>query len=571
MGSKAIRASVAAGLILLGGLISWKFLKALGHMTGLWRAHPAQAAVNFGPYPYPQDTHLYWHDPSALSAKAQEISEGKAVRERRSKALEIEGQDQDKALDRLFEGRRDPEGSQALFHALRELASGGEAPIAEGKAGKPLTPVFRKEGGKGIASVARIAQKLAEVRGTDRMGRFDQLLLEDSIRLMGFYGADPRSKQEVPAKGDPKPKGDQIDPVTRGVLRQFLQVKDGAIQALACRALGQLGDVETAKEIISHPNKYPSASISDFGPEAVELFRKAQSGKMAAGAYTDADMWQSLRLRPKDQEVAEYLAGMGDPGAAMAAGRNWVQETMHGSVDQHLYRRLDILLRFPGTPQARGALEVASFGSSPNQPSSFAIYQPYLQQPGRIKPDSRLTTMALLALLDREFAQLFSGKPFRAGTQTPKDLPCIQRFFRDIAAMQELFLDNPTDGAWQRGSQLSPEIAKLPNLDVTPESKAQVKVLLDGVRRVYLKHFRKDAFGWVPGFDEHLYEGPPTPEDKERVIRAWRRGMARDEERVLVQVCWAAHHLGLPQPDWFSKKYIFEGKRKHDPREGAWR
>lgn len=535
-------------VVLVGVFMAWKTLNAVGLLLGIGLFHPpVQAAVNFGPYPYPQDVDLGWHDPATMVNKAQDLSQGKAVRNLRAKVLEEAGQDPEKAMQMLFERRKDPEGSQALFDAMRELASGGKAPMGEGKPGEPLAPLFKAEGNRGVAAVARMAQQLADAKASGKASRFDGLLLEDAIRLMGHYGTGSRY-----VEGAAQEKSADVDPVTRGVLRQFLQVNDGAIQALSSRALGQLGDLETAKELMRNPKKYPSASISDFGPEAVRLFQESQTGKMAKGTYSDADMWQSMRLRPKDQDVAETLAGMGDPGAGMAAARNWVLETMSGSVDQKLYQRLDIMLRFPNTPRAKGALEIVSIGV-PDAPWDRAIYRPFMKTPEG-GPDARLTSMALLALLDREFAILFSGKPFNPGGSTPIDLPIIQRLIGPIAAMQEQFLEKPFN-----------------EYKVTPESQAQIKAFLEGVRRIYMKHFKPNAFGWV-GFHFQPIDGRAiTQEDKDDDIRAWKRGAYPVEDKVLISVCYFAHRLGLPKPDWSRKKYILEGLREHQPAEGAWR
>lgn len=321
--------------------------------------------LDLGPYPLevsipdPQDTGLAWYDPAATVKRAADEN-AKVPKLKAALHKEHKG-DGPKAIEALLPKCKEPDSAQALLEVMNDSvpktksvgAMDGEAkPVGEPRPAEPPRipgsgPVFTAEGAAGLHAVAKVAETLKARYGTKEMGHFDEPLLERAILLLGFHGAPERSGGPTvkTAAGKDVPG---IDPVARATLRGMLQV-EGSPQILAARALGQLGDMQTAKEIIENPGKYPGASIADFGAKAVEEFKQARLKQLKQGVEGFDNMVQGMRLTPKYQDVAIDLAMAGDAGAGMAMQRNFALELAQLDTDEVLARRIDRALRFPGT------------------------------------------------------------------------------------------------------------------------------------------------------------------------------------------------------------------------------
>jgi hypothetical protein len=355
-----------------------------------------------------QEPTLVWGDPAKPGSKL----DTRPVKAQVLKAqmLKEQGEDSAKALDALLARRMEPDAAQALFQAMAELATGKPAGVSEGvlpalglemEARTKLKPeeikLYAPPIGKtGIAMVAGIAKALAPRMGQQDMSPFDQVLFEHAIRLMGFHGAPSPDSAAQAAQGQavrtqaPPP----MDPDVRATLRNLLGSR--ATQVYAVRALGQLGDMETAKEIIDNPGRYPDASIADFGPNAVERYKNARKLAIAQGRGAgEAAFFQSMRIPPEHQDAAIELAMAGDGGAILAAQRNWVvMDGMEKDPDAMRAVQMDAALRFPGTRaawvgQRRG---IDSFFMAPdNGPKSYAM---------------------ILKVLEHDLTIFFSGQPW---------------------------------------------------------------------------------------------------------------------------------------------------------------
>ena len=385
--------------------MAFKILKAMGLMLGLWHVAPApiQAkarVVNFGPYPSavepPQDTHASWYDPSVTAKRVDEANRAPGNLAQRT-WKESKG-DSQVALEALLQARKDPDATQALLAALRELAPQGseaEAKTLEKErregAERPILrrpePLFKAKAGEpGIVRVAHVDQKLMAQRGSQDEGRFDEMLLEDAIKLMAFHGLPRTSEDKKVPTIDGKGKAGPIDPIVRGTLRLAFQVQDPLVQAMASKALGHLGDGETARDLIRSPSKYPAASIADFGKEAVADFKKHRLKQLERGQGSDAAFWQGVRLTPQHMDTALELAMAGDGGAGMAVERNLVLEFAYTKAetsplsknvaptiltekynptrraqDQKLAGMIDMAIRFPHTKEGfKGKMSIWS-------------------------------------------------------------------------------------------------------------------------------------------------------------------------------------------------------------------
>ena len=313
------------------------------------------AAVELGPYPLeiatpaPQDIDLSWFDPSKV-VKRVEDANGKSVQLKRA-VLKETGGDVIKAAEALVQHVKEANGAQALFDLMADAAT--LVPGISTPGGSGAVDLATKE--PGIRVAARVADVLKGRYGTKEMGHFDQPLIERAILLMAFHGApDVPGMKKVPlsnGKGEVPP----IDPVVRIVLRGMLKAGD-LPQILAARALGQLGDAGTAKEIIDHPSRFPGASIADFGPDAVEAFKQKRLKELARGVEGYDNFIQGMRLTPKYQETAIDLALAGDAGGGMAAQRNYAIyiASVHDK-DALFASYLDQCFRFPNTRMAAKA------------------------------------------------------------------------------------------------------------------------------------------------------------------------------------------------------------------------
>ncbi|MBL0313781.1 MAG: hypothetical protein IPP78_13960 [Holophagaceae bacterium] len=349
----------------------------LNFMVGLFVAtstnpgHARMPAVWVGPYDLTatltQEPELVWGDPAKPSSKLDLRTDKAQVL--KNQRLKEQGGDAAKAVDALMARRQEPDAAQALYQAMVELATGKVAGINDGAIPSQLSaketktetkseeiqPYAAPQGKIGIALVAGVAKALGPKMGQPDMKPFDQVLFEHSIRLMGFHGAPPVADAKAPAaQGQaastqaPPP----IDPEVRATLRSLLGSR--ATQVYAARALGQLGDLETAKEIIDHPGKYPDASISDFGTDALNRYKVTRKQVIAQGkGGGEAAFWQSTRIPPQHQDAAIELAMLGDGGAGVAVMRNWaVMNGAEKDLDEVWANGIDAAIRFPGTRAA---------------------------------------------------------------------------------------------------------------------------------------------------------------------------------------------------------------------------
>ncbi len=342
----------------------------LNSLVGLFVAtstnpgHARLPAVWVGPYDLTatltQEPVLVWGDPAKPSSKVDTRTDKAQLL--KAQVLKEQGSDATKAVDALMARRQEPDAAQALYQAMVELATGKAAgindgvippPVKEGKAGakiEEIQPYIAPQGKTGISLVAGVAKALAPVMGQAAMKPFDQVIFEHAIRLMGFHGAPvkegtPTTQGQAAPTQAPAP----IDPEVRATLRSLLGSRN--TQVYAARALGQLGDMETAKEIIDHPGKYPDASISDFGPDALNRYKNTRKEAIAQGKGAgEGAFFQSLRIPPQHQDAAIELAMAGDGGAILATQRNWsVMNAKEKDVDTVLAEGIDAALRFPGT------------------------------------------------------------------------------------------------------------------------------------------------------------------------------------------------------------------------------
>lgn len=416
---------LVALLVLSGGYVGYK-LYVIGLAMGVishTAPAKAEARVDFGPYPLvlePQDNDAYWYNPAKVT---KQVAKANArPRKLAEKALEDAGKDTGKALAALVDRRKEPDAAQAVLEAMRELAQGNEGSSIGPEGEKPEKGRQQKlfqvtPGESGIAHVARLAERLGAAIGTKDESRFDGMLLEDSIRLMGHYGAEKTSEDRQVSLADGSGKVAPIDPVVRGVLRQFMAGK-GFTQALASRALGQLGDMETAKDLIEHPKRYEAASISDFGPQAVEQYKQQRMKLLKEGrGGDDAAFWQGVRLGYRDREVAFDLSMAGDGGAALAVERNLALEAAYAKdPDVRLAQYLDTMLRFPKT---REALKARSAISDP-----VSGLWSYIRNTPLPK-----TQQMVLKVLDREFPIIFGEKEWKISDVSRLNSLCLELFY----------------------------------------------------------------------------------------------------------------------------------------------
>lgn len=224
-------------------------------------------------------------------------------------------------VDQLLEGEGD-EAPQALHAALLSLAPQVGVPKTDAvqpdsKDGSIQERPLVDSGSKpGIPHVAYAAGRLMDRRMKPRPG--DVELLHDAIRLMGHYGKAEGARE--------------MDGEVRQALHRTIEAGD-ALQILSSKALGQLGDIDMAREIIRNPARYPGASVADFGPQALEEFGKAQHAALQQH-QGDAAFWQGVRLRNKgkEKELAVDLARAGDGGAGLAFERHLALDA-YGSKD----------------------------------------------------------------------------------------------------------------------------------------------------------------------------------------------------------------------------------------------
>lgn len=320
-----------------------------------------------------QDEQLSWHDPVAVLKRNGDILSQQTGLA--SRLLSDAKGDVAATLKTLLEKRSDPDYAQTLFQAMRELAPQGSEREAQRikaaedlyasqcanlkKTGQPLPPPplrselrFVSGNTPGIQHVLWVVERLQQDRVAKKEQRQDTILLEDGLRLLGFYGASQVEENRKISTADGK-KYAPVNPAVRATLRSLLAAKDGPTQAMASRALGQLGDMETAREIIKKPRKYPSASIAHFGPRAVEEYKQAQLKRLEYGRSGEGEFWQSLRLTPKYQDTAIDLAMAGDSGAGLAMERNIRIKQMYADdEDAWMAEHFDILLRYPGSRAA---------------------------------------------------------------------------------------------------------------------------------------------------------------------------------------------------------------------------
>ena len=408
MAVKARTVLVLAG-VGAGAFLAYQGIRALGLAAGLWTVAPTKSKAkpprDFGPYPFdfqfPANPEDPWYGPAATVRRAQ--ASNARPRLLRQEVLKAANGDIGGAMAALWEKRAQAEGAQALLEALRELAPQGSSVAAsqEGEAAKAkVAPIYAvSPGGAGIVHVARTLDRLMKTPEPERT-RFDRMLMEDAVRLLGFHGAPAVPEERKQATVDGKGTMPPIDPVVRGVLRAALPNAD--LQPFASRALGQLGDLETAKDLIENPKKYPSANISDFGPEAVELFKKKRLDLLQKGRGGGEEaFWQGVRLSYRDRETAIDLARAGDSGAGMAMQRHMAFEGyVAKDRDERMARYLDIALRFPETREAFVAQNAI------NTPSGDALAVIVFA------PDGKKTREVLLKALDHDLSLLFAEKAY---------------------------------------------------------------------------------------------------------------------------------------------------------------
>ncbi len=406
-------------VLLVGGIMFRKSL--LNFLVGLFVAtstnlgHARMPAVWVGPYDLTatltQEPELVWGDPAKPSSKLDLRADKAQVL--KVQMLKEQGGDAAKAVDALMAQRQGPDAAQALFQAMVELATGKGAGINEGvippqpsaketkteTKSEDVQPYAAPQGKAGIALVAGVAKALAPRMGQPDMKPFDQVLFEHSIRLMGFHGAPALADAKTPA-GQGQAATTQTPPPINSEVRATLRSLLGSrvTQVYAARALGQLGDMETAKEIIDHPGKYPDASISDFGTDALNRYKNTRKQAIAQGkGGGEAAFWQSTRIPPQHQDAAIELAMLGDGGAGMAMMRNWaVMDGAEKDLDTVRAKGIDEAIRFPGTRAAWVGLNrcVDGFFNHPLLgPKSYAM---------------------ILKALEHDLKIVFSGQPWKA-------------------------------------------------------------------------------------------------------------------------------------------------------------
>lgn len=361
-------------MFVVGGYVSYKVIYAIGLTLGLWHSAPllaGQTRLVMGDYPFDQDlAQAGQAKASANTPQRMERALGRHLEVQRQ-ALKDAGGDIGKAMDRLLEKNQDPDAAQALFEAMREMAPQGSqvsqalaqaasAQVQSGGVRKPTAktaaePMYQAPSGEpGILHVARMAGKLGERMKGPKVNATDPILLEEAIRLMGIYGAPavPEAKQ-VGVAGETS-KIAPIHPVVKATLRALFKSGEPYLAAQACKSLGQLGDAETAEDLIKHPKNYPGASIADFGMDQMEKWKQNRLKLLKQGKGVDeASYWQSVRLTPKHMDTAIDLAMAGDAGAGMAVERNMAIEAMRSTdPDGRMARCIDTRLRFPGTREA---------------------------------------------------------------------------------------------------------------------------------------------------------------------------------------------------------------------------
>lgn len=266
-----------------------------------------------------QDIDLSRHNPVAASAVAppqgmppvpvtKRLSTAQMVRA--AQALEAAKGSPRLALKKLLT-QHDPDSLMAMVAMEHELApqgSSGPQPPAE--------PAVKAETGRpGILEVAEVAGLLLDRRTSPAVDPVDNALLEEHIRLLGFYGA--------PAATPGSAHTEVIQ-----VLRRALTGGEN-LQILSSKALGLLGDLDTAREIIADPEKYPSASIGDFGTVALDLYKARQMSLLQSHSGEKA-FFQDMQLggTRKQKDMAIDLAIAGSAGAAMAMQRNQAEDAM---------------------------------------------------------------------------------------------------------------------------------------------------------------------------------------------------------------------------------------------------
>jgi len=442
-----IRHWIAIGALVIGGYMSYKIVRAIGLMMGLWHSAPVVQAKALVMDLYPFDEELanaaqgQAKSPSAAPARIEHaLVRHKEVQ--REALKEAKG-DAGRAVDLLLAKSHDPDGAQALFEAMRELAPQGHSvasppstqTFAPEKGETPMAaePLFKvKEGEAGIVHVARIAGQLGERMKAAKVNPLDPILLEESIRLMGKYGAPPKPQttQALVVGGNQAQTVPAIDPVVKGTLRVFFKSGEPYLAAQACRALGRLGDAETAEDLIKHPKDYPGASISDFGKDQVEKWKQNRLKLLRQGRGTDeSSYWQSVRLTPKHMDTAIDLARAGDAGAGMAVERNMAMEALRSDdPDTRMAQYIDIRMRFPGTREAWKA--------------DAAMTSDAMTDLLHEKINTR-TREAYLRALDHDLAIVFS----QTTSWRPSDL-VLDGWFSYMRALYHHRYENPID--WKR-------------------------------------------------------------------------------------------------------------------------
>ena len=365
-------------VVLSGGYVTYRVIYALGLMWGLW--YPAAAkGKRLVMAEYPMDARLANAGSGPQQSPAEVVGRVRQdlarPEELKRQALEEAGGDPGKAVELLLGKSQTPDGSQALFEAMRELApqTGEGQPVQVQPVQAPQVqaqqaraqaqPQFQARAGEpGIVHVAKAAQVLGERLKAPKVNPLDLLLVEEALGLMGRYGAPAHAQAPRATLVGEETKAPAIDPLVKTVLWAFMKSPEPYHQAMACRALGRLGDAETAEELTRHPDAYPWASLADFGPGALEQWKQKRLKMLRTGdASEGAAFWQGVRLTPQQQDVAVDLAMAGDGGAAMAMERNLAIEAgREPDPDVRMARYIDIALRFPGTRESFVAHSVIS-------------------------------------------------------------------------------------------------------------------------------------------------------------------------------------------------------------------
>ena len=343
-----------------------------------------KAAMDYGPYPLKVEPLAASQDPATV---LQQVSEANRGTERRiSESLQASSGDSGKAVELLLAKANDPDAAEALMTALRDLAPQGsertaqlrveqQKKLAESQANyqiglqewqakpvnqrgakptapqAPAAPSYRfkaAEGQPGVLVVARTAEALRGRAGKPEAGRFDEMLLMECMQQMANHGASEVPEGQKVALADGSGKASPVNPSVRATLLGLL--KDDGLQPFACNALGRLGDMATAKEIIEHPRRYPGANIGAFGPNAVEAYKQARLKQLKTHSGSEAEFWISSRLGYRDREAALDLALAGDGGAGTAVTRNVTLEAMYAKDrDGRMAQAVDTYMRFPAT------------------------------------------------------------------------------------------------------------------------------------------------------------------------------------------------------------------------------